>query len=171
MGHIDLLGADKGTGHGGMASIDPLLAVEELQSFLSRPFSGVHQANNTGHKRIGTKEIPMAADACFGATEAIDTPGGFHIPFQFTRRYAVLTLSSWPGHGIDDVRLGPVNPFIGHIKVHDEIPNNGGDGQRLYPEDGASELFNRIFHQKLAGKQGLPVNLNRAASTLSVFAG
>ena len=171
MGHIDLLGANKGTGLGGMTSIDSLIAVKEFQSFLSRLFSGVHQANNTGHERIGTQEIPMTADACLGAAEAVDTPGGFHISFQFTGRYPVLTLSSWPGRGINDVRFGLVNPFIGLVKVHNEIPNNGGDGQRLYPEGGASELLNRIFHEKLTGKQWLSVHVNRAASTLSVFAG
>jgi hypothetical protein len=113
----------------------------------------------------------MAADAGSRTTKAVNASGCLDIALQFMRRYGIRSALCIQIDGLNDVGFDPVDALIGFGYINNQITHNRSDIQGFYLKSGGPERVNGIFDQQLTGQQRLSINLDGAASALTVLAG
>ena len=171
MRHVDLLRADMGAGLRGVATVDSLLAVQQIQPLILFLFPRIHHPDDAGHRRIGADKGPVPADAGLGAAEAVDATRRLFIPGKLLGRNPVLRHPGGKFFRFDEVGFRPVDTLVGPLPVHDEIPDDRGDRYRRDLEFRRAEQGDGVLHKQLAGKHRPSVDIHRATAALGVLAG
>ena len=170
MGHVNLFGAHPRAGPGRVATAEPFVAVENLQTLLLVILARVHQADNRRQHRIGAQKPAMTADTGTRAAKAVYTASRLDIFLEMIRRY-VMGFAFRGGQRIDDIGLYPIEFFIGLFDVYGQVPHDGGHLDGVNGKGRCIEIQHCGFNEQFAGQQGFSVDAHGTGSALAVLTG